>query len=266
MSQTGTTTRDRAAQPPHPAAARRRRVVFGGLRRRLPRRTRTRRRLGAAAALLVLAAAGWVAWTGPLLAVGMVQVDGAGPLTAVQVREVAGIVDGTPLLRVDVDAAEARIARLPRVASVEVTRGWPRSVVITVAERVPVAVVERDGRRLLVDAEGVAVDTISGDPPPDVVPLTVPDGDLEDPATSAGLGAISSLPRAVLPRVTGAEATSGEDVRLTLDDGTTIRWGSADEGRRKASALSALLDQIAAGTLEPAETIDVSAPGAVVLR
>src|SRR3712207_8451305 len=43
------------------------------------------------------------------------------------------------LLRVDVDAAEARVARLPQVASVEVTRGWPDRVVITVRERVPVA-------------------------------------------------------------------------------------------------------------------------------
>ena len=82
---------------------------------------------------------------------------------------------GTPLLRVDVEDVEARVARLPQIAAVEVTRGWPRSVVITVVERVPVAVVGEAGRRSLVDADGVLFDTITGAPPPGVVPLEVAD-------------------------------------------------------------------------------------------
>ena len=266
MSRSGSTTRDRAGRPAEPAVTRPRRTAAGGPRRRRRGRIRIPQRVRVVGALLVLAAATWAVWAGPLLAVRIVEVDGAGPLTAVQVREAAGIPDGTPLLRVDVAAAEARVARLPRVASVDVTRGWPRSVVITVVERVPVAVVDMAGRRSLVDAGGVPVDTVSGDPPPGVVPLTVPEAGPDDPATLAALQALSSLPEAVRTRVVEATATSGEDVTLTLDDGTTVLWGSAEEGRRKASALTALLDQLAAGTLDPAGTLDVSAPGAVVLR
>jgi cell division protein FtsQ len=203
---------------------------------------------------------------GPLLAVRAVQVDGAATMPADQVTEAAGIGEGTPLLRVDVAAAEARVARLPHVADVEVTRDWPDSVVITVVERVPVVVVGEPGRRSLVDEDGVLFDTVTGTPPAGVVPLDVPDPGPGDPATLAGLAAVSALPADVRARVAGATADTAEDVALTLTDGTVVRWGDAGRSAAKAAALVALLEQIAAEGLEPAGTIDVSAPGAVVLR
>ena len=43
-------------------------------------------------------------------------------------------------------------------------------------------------------------------------------------------------------------------------------WGSAEDAGTKAAALVALLEQLRTGTLDPADTIDVSAPSAVVLR
>ena len=123
-----------------------------------------------------------------MLGVNSVQVDGVTSLPADQVRETAGIEPGTPLLRVDVDAARARIARLPQVASVEVTRGWPHTVVVTVVERVPVAVVGPPGQRTLVDAHGVLFDTVTGAPPAGVVPLDVASPGPGDAATMAGAG------------------------------------------------------------------------------
>jgi len=214
----------------------------------------------------VLAAVGWALWAGPVLAVRTVQVDGAVSLTADDVRAAAGVLTGTPLLRVDVEAARTRVARLPQVASVEVTRGWPSSVVITVTERVPIAVVEAEGQRYLVDREGVLFDTITGDPPPGVVPLDVLRPAPGNRALQAGLAALASLPGDVRSKVGAARVTTGEDVSLTLTDGTTVLWGDGADSTAKGSVLSALLDQLAAGTLEPATTIDVSAPDAVVLR
>jgi cell division protein FtsQ len=219
----------------------------------------------AVVALLLLAGA-WAVWAGPLLAVGTVRVDGADMLPADQVREAAGIAEGTPLLRVDVDAAAARVAKLPQVADAEVTRGWPRSVVITITERVPVAVVGEAGRRSLVDADAVLFDSVTGDAPPGVVPLEVAQTSADDPAFRAGLDALVALPRAVRERVAMAAATSAENVSLTLDDGTVVRWGGAAESEKKADVLTALMAQIEDGRLEPADTVDVSAPDAVVLR
>jgi cell division protein FtsQ len=265
VSRSGTTTRDRAAgggpdsaRRPRPAPRRPRPDTPADRRRRLLVRAG-----GSAAAVVVLA---WLLWGSPLLAVHRVQVDGAGSRTSAQVVEVAGIAEGTPLLRVDVDAAEARVARLPQIASVEVTRGWPRSVVITVVERVPVAVVEEDGVRSLVDADGVVFDTVTGDPPAGVVPLDVVHPGPGDRVTRAAVSALAALPDGVRAHVASASASTTEDVRLVLADGTTVLWGSGEDADDKARVLTALLGQLESGALKPAGTIDVSAPRAVVLR
>ncbi|GAB3343828.1 cell division protein FtsQ/DivIB [Modestobacter lapidis] len=269
------TTRDRArsggrGRRPHggasevtPLRSRRRRPAQRSGRRLDPRR---RWLVRAAVLAVVVALAGWVVLASPLLAVRSVQVDGVSTLSADLVVEAAGIGPGTPLVRVDTAAAAARVAGLPQVAAVEVTRGWPQTVVVTVVERVPVAVVEDAGSRALVDREGVLFDTITGDPPPGVVPLTVADPGPDDAATTAALGALVSLPRDVRAQVTGVSATSADDVTLTLTDGRTVLWGTADQTDRKARVLDGLLDQIDAGTLEPAGTLDVSTPDAVALR
>lgn len=225
-----------------------------------------RRWLQAAAALVAVAALAWLLLAGPVLAVRAVHVDGLTTLPGDQVQEAAGIGTGTPLLRVDLGAAEARVARLPQVASVEVTRDWPDSVVITVVQRVPVAVVGDPGQRSLVDADGVLFDTVTGAAPEGVVPLDVATPGPDDPAMRTGIAALVSLPAEVREQVTSAAATSPDDLSLTLTDGTVVRWGDASESRAKSAALVGLVEQIAAGSLEPAETIDVSTPDAVVLR
>lgn len=235
-------------------------------RRRRRAASRKRRPVQAVLALAGVAVLAWVLWGSPLLAVRSVQVDGVTTLPAEQVRETAGLAEGTPLLRVDVSAARDRVAQLPQVDSVEVTRGWPSTVVITVVERTPIAVVGPPGRRSLVDARGVLFDTITGQAPEGVVPLDVADPGPEDPPTMAAIGALAALPDDVRDQIDGAAATSAEDVSLTLGDGTVVRWGTAEETDAKAAALTGVLEQIEDGAIEPAGTIDVSTPAAVVLR
>jgi cell division protein FtsQ len=219
-------------------------------------------------ALVVTALVGvvWLLLVGPVLGVRSVQVDGVRTLAAGQVRETAGIAPGTPLLRVDVDAARARVARLPQVASVKVTRGWPHTVVVTVVERVPVAVVGEAGSRSLVDAHGVLFDTVTGAPPAGVVPVKVASPGPGDPATMAALTAVEALSAGLRGQVASVAATTPDDITLTLTDGTLVRWGGPEKSGRKGDALAAVIGQLAKGALDPATTIDVSAPEAVVLR
>lgn len=260
MSRTGTTTRDRGAT--RPAAPVRRPAEPA------PRRPRSRRQrlLRLATIPLAIATVAWVLWESPLLAVRSVQVDGVHRLDAERVRAAAAVRTGTPLLQVDVGAVEARVRRLPQVAAVRAARGWPDRVVITVTERVPIAVVTQDGRRSLADADGVLFDTVTGEPPPGVVPVEVPHPVRGDPAFRAALSAVGALAGPVRGQVRQVTATNGQDVTLHLADGTTVVWGSGQDSARKATVLAALLDQLSSGALEPAKTIDVSAPNAVVLR
>jgi cell division protein FtsQ len=267
MTRTGTTTRDRTAV----AAPERNGRPSAPARATRPRRWRRRRGrrhplLVAAVVPLLLATAAWVLWESPLLAVRTIQVDGVHALTAAEVRQAARVRTGTPLLQVDVDAAAARVRRVPEVASAQVSRGWPDRVVITVTERVPVAVVERGGRAWLVDAGGVPVRPLSGAPPRGVVPVDVANPGPRDAATRAALAAVAALPASLRTSVTIVHATTGEDVTLTLTDGTHVVWGDGSQARQKAATLGALLDQIRRGALDPARTIDVSVPAKVVLR
>jgi cell division protein FtsQ len=263
VSRTGTTTRDRGSSRRSSG----RRPDAPVTRLRPSRHARRRRRaLLLLAGALVLALLCWGVWSGPLLAVRSVQVDGAATLPAALVREAAGIEDGRSLLRVDVDAARDAVAELPQVESVTVTRGWPSRVVITLVERTPLAVVAEAGRRSLLDERGVLFDTVTGEPPAGVVPLSVADPGPDDDATVAALAAIGALPEPVREQVTLVTADEPEQVVLTLADGTLVRWGGGDASAKKAEILGALLDQLAAGTLEPADEVDLSVPSAVVVR
>ncbi len=267
MSRTGTTTRDRGSSKGSSKRSSGRRpsapVTPLRARRRDPRR---RRAVLLAAGLLVLAVLGWGAWSGPLLAVRSVQVDGASRLPAELVREAAGIEQGRSLLRVDVDAARDAVAELPQVESVTVSRGWPSRVVVTLVERTPLAVVGEAGRRSLLDEQGVLFDTVTGEPPAGVVPLSVRDPGPDDDATRAALDAIAALPAPVRAQVALATAEDADAVVLTMGDGTVVRWGSGEQSGKKAQILAALLDQLADGTLEPADELDLSVPSAVVVR
>jgi cell division protein FtsQ len=218
------------------------------------------------AAAIGVAAVVWLLLVSPVLGVTSVRVDGVTSLPPDQVREAAGIAPGTPLLRVDVAAARARIARLPQVAKVEVTRGWPHTVVVTVVQRVPVAVVGEPGQRTLVDAHGVLFDTITGAPPAGVVPLDLASPGPGDPTTMAALAAVEAMSTDLRKQVASVAVPSAEDITLTLTDGTVVQWGGPEESDRKGSALAATLEQLADEKLDPAKTIDVSTPEAVVLR
>ncbi|WP_104525372.1 cell division protein FtsQ/DivIB [Blastococcus atacamensis] len=265
MNRAGRTTRDRTRGGRRPAEQRGAGATPLPDRRR-PLGARQRRSLQAATLLTVLAVLGWLLWLGPVLAVRTVQVDGLGTLTADEVREVAQVPDGAPLLRVDVAAVEDRVAKLPQIRSVQAARGWPDRIVITVAERIPVAVVGTAGRRSLVDADGVLFDTVTGDAPRGVVPLDVADPGSDDPATQAGIAAIRALPGGLRDDVETVSVPDPDAIELTMRDGTVIRWGDAGESSTKGRVVVALLDRIGDGELEPTDLIDVSAPDAVVLR
>jgi hypothetical protein len=73
-----------------------------------------------------------------------------------QIRRVAGLAAGTPLLSIDPGAAEARLRRLPWVQTATVHRSWPTTVSVHVTERTPVGVVGTgsQGSLAVVDRSG----------------------------------------------------------------------------------------------------------------
>ena len=196
----------------------------------------------------VVAALIWVVWFSPWLSVARVEVsvtstsEVAGPLPEEEIRVIANVAPGTPLLRVP------RIAALPQVRSVTVSRAWPDAIVIDVLRRDPVALVAVASGYDIVDEDGVVMRTV----PSEVtgVPLVRATGD----GVVAAVTVAREVPAWLSERVDEIEASTRNNVTLRLRNGSTVMWGSAGDTAFKAEVLQTLLQV-------KAQRYDVSAPG-----
>jgi cell division protein FtsQ len=159
---------------------------------------------------------------------------------------------------VDTEAIAARVGSIPDVAAVTATRSWPGTVVVAVDPREPVAALATGDGWALVDAEGV----VFGPPldaAGDLPVLVAPDTDQGADARRAGVSVAVALPPSAVRSLDRIEAPSPVEVRLVLDDGRVVTWGSEDDPERKAEVLTALLET-------PAAQYDVSVPDRPTLR
>ncbi|MDD9206450.1 cell division protein FtsQ/DivIB, partial [Georgenia sp. 10Sc9-8] len=121
----------------------------------------------------------------------------------------------------------------------------------------PVAASAEEQGYALLDRDGVRVGT--ADTVPDQLPeVTVPLADAEQtgPALTAVLDVVDALPATLLEQVAEAGARSDRTVELVLDDGATVRWGTAQENDLKAAVLEVLRAE------QEAAVYDVSVPRA----
>lgn len=187
-----------------------------------------------------------------LLGVRSVEVTGTHRLAKSDVLERAGIPDRRAMLRVDTDDVEQRLAKLPAVRAVEVSRSWPSTITIEVHERAAIAFFRGQGGVSLVDASGVPFHQQRA------VPARLPELELDkvsarDPVTRAVTAVLAGIPEKLRKSVTAVGARTPGSVELTLKNGKTVRWGDAQQLERKAKVLAALLSR--RGTI-----YDVSSP------
>ncbi|GDX31371.1 hypothetical protein LBMAG15_03050 [Actinomycetes bacterium] len=213
-----------------------------------PRVGKPRRRLrGLILILLALLATAviWLVWFSSVFAVRDVRVIGVTGSPAASVLASAAVPLGVPLAQLDADGATAAIMALPWVGAVEVRRGWPNEVILAVESRVAIATQKGTGRG--VDAGGVAFDA------PVQLASNLPIIEADGVGLVAAVTVWQGLPPGLLSKVVGVSASTRDDVVLELKSGSKVRWGSAEQGERKAQVLAALLQR-------RAEVYDVSAP------
>lgn len=214
------------------------------------RHARRRRRVRIALVVLavaVLAAAVWVVGFSSFLAVKVVRVVGVDDQRATQVLTTANLPVGVPLARVDTSAAQARVASLPWIASVDVRRGWPNEIVLAVEPRTPIAVLVAAEGRTALDSSGVAFDAAGA--PMDGLPVVRASG----PGVEAATSVLASLPAQLATATVSLSASSRDDVDLHLKSGVLVHWGSPERADVKAEVLLALMRH-------KADVYDVSAP------
>lgn len=213
--------------------------------------------------LLVVGVVAGVAWAlagSKLLVVRSVTVTGTHLVTKAEVSGAADVPLGTPLSEVDPGAVARRVEAIRQVASATVSKSWPDSLAITVAERVPVAAVPMAGGGYdLVDKAGVIVRWSRARPA--ALPrlwAAVSGGRLAgNPGVTTATAVLGEIPRWLAPSVASVSASA--PVTLSLRDGKTIVWGGTDRAAVKARELAILMRN-------PARYFDVSAPGTAITR
>lgn len=254
----------RAARRAEPGAARRSRVPRGVDRRRIVLRRRIAALVGAVLLLGGLAASTWaLLYHSGIADVAGVEISGQSSIAEQDLLDAAAVPTGVPLAGIDTAAIAGRIARLPGVASVDVSRRWPDTVVITVVERVPVALATTDLGLTLVDDTGVGY-RVAPDPAPPLPRLGFGGIGPEDPATRSALAVLAALPAELRAQVqtvdvVPAPGVSAPAVRLGLTDHREVVFGTAERAADKAAVLGPLLGQ-------PGTVYDVTSPELPTIR
>ncbi|MFG2792370.1 cell division protein FtsQ/DivIB [Streptomyces sp. NPDC048419] len=222
------------------------------------------------AVVLVLLGVGavWLLYGSHWTRVERVSVSGTRVLTPEQVREAAQVPVGAPLISVDADAIETRLARkLPRIDTVDVVRSWPHGIDLKVVERTPVLMVQKGGNFVEVDDEGVRFATVSrapkGVPALKLAPSSSGSSAAslrrfgEDRLVREAVRVADAVPAAVAHETEAVKVRSFDDISLELGDGRTVAWGSGEKGSAKARTLTALMK-----AAPDARHFDVSVPTA----
>ena len=233
-------------------------------RRRFARRQWRRRWLAwryllvAVLVLGLLGAGVYGVWFSKWLAVEKIDVSGAQTVRASDIRARSGIDVGEPLVRVDLATAERRIGALAVVRSVSVTRQWPHGILVSIQERVAIAVVEIGDRLRGMDADGVVFRDYKSAPPG--LPRVTTSIGTTSAALREAAQVISALPADLTLLVDHVQVTSVDQISLALKDGRQVVWGSAEESQTKADVLETLLVTV------DAEVYDVSVPSKPTTR
>jgi cell division protein FtsQ len=141
---------------------------------------------------------------------------------------------GTPVLRVDTQAAEDELEAIPWVDSAKVTTDFPHAVSIDISERRAVATYQApDGRFRVLDPDGRVLDVIDKWPfayvlvsGPDSVDLEA--GDFAPQGYKAAAELADNLTGSVRGSVDRIEVTANASrLSLWLVDGTEVRFGEA---------------------------------------
>ncbi len=219
-----------------------------------PPRGRRRLILAGVAVLAIAVLLVWLTAFSSVLGVSTVKVVGNRDVRVTSIRDAAAIRPGTPLARLDTASVAARIEALPQIRTATVTRSYPNTVVITVAERVAVGYRVSGAGFALVDKDDVIfLDSLKA---PAGLPRLQPSAELDGQAVAAVAG---SLPAPLAAKVASISAPTTESITLALRDGRTVLWGGTDRGEEKARVLQALLGQ-------PGDYFDISDPGTVISR
>jgi cell division protein FtsQ len=204
--------------------------------RRQVRRRKERKMLGIAFVVgLAVSAIGL--YFSPFLRVQQVNVTGTSQLDPAEVASLANI-NGESMISSTFSGAEARIAALPQVRSVEIQRHWPDTIEIAVTERAPWATWSEGGADYTIDDTGVVLATTAADAgpiihaPASATPLQ-PGDHVDGDALSLTHTLVEQVPQQLGENLTEIDWADNSGVTVTTDAGYKVVFGDSSDMQYK---------------------------------
>ena len=196
-----------------------------------------------------------------LFALEKIEVEGASPRVAVDVRKTLEPFVGESLVSFDRAAAERRLSTISEITGARFDRRFPHTLKVRVSLERPVAILRRGSEAWLVSASARVLRRLDSRPYPRLPRIWVPrTADVAVNATLAGVeakGVAAVAPLAAL-RVNAdvrQVLATDDELTLVLESGTELRLGDAGDLRLKLAIVRRVLP-----LAEGARYLDVSVP------
>jgi len=221
--------------------------------------------------VLLILIAGYILLRSPVFEVHSVLVRGNQFLSEDTIRSVADISAGANIFKLDLAAPAVNLKMIPMIKEARITRSLPATVVITVKERRPLALLPDGEGFVEVDAEGVYLQK-AGVGVPGLPVITGVQGDIPGPGQviraerlGDALAVINGLPGEVVAGLSEVHVGGDGRVWLYTLDRIQCRFGLPAEIREKGAVLSQLLVELRRQEAR-VEYIDLSSAGQPVVR
>jgi cell division protein FtsQ len=203
------------------------------------------RRTGVIFATVALIAGAVALYVSPVLRVQNVEIVGATTVDPSRIEQLAALA-GDSMFRLDLASVQDRIAYLPMVKSVEISRGWPQTVRIQITERTPWGVWQVGSDSYVIDSDGVV---LPDDKAPDNAPVIK---DLGNPvrliagdhvdldAVRLTQQLVEQLPNALQLSIAALEYNPANGLTVTTDAGYRVVVGDSQNMEYKLAVWQAI--------------------------
>ena len=201
-----------------------------------------------------------------LFAIRSIQVSGAAPQVAAEVRAAARRFRGESLVGLDGETLLARIRALPSVVSARYDRAFPSTLRIVIRPERPVAVVRAGTRTWLVSARARLIRPLERRALPSLPRLWLPSASdlhvgqiLTAEESAAAVRALALVPEALPGTIVATRQRSGE-ITFVLGTGMELRLGDTSSLPLKLRVAKSILSPLSAGERAALSYLDVSLP------
>ncbi|MBA3735776.1 MAG: FtsQ-type POTRA domain-containing protein [Actinobacteria bacterium] len=202
-----------------------------------------------------------------MFAVRSIEIHGASPALAAEIRSELAALDGRSLVSLDASSVGQRVDGLPAVRSAVVDRAFPHTVRIHIVPELPVAVLRRGAESWLVSARSRVIGTIERGGRADLPRIWLPSrteltkGSLlaDEPGVLAARSVAAFVGSGFPSRVAFVRALDGQ-ITLGLRGGLEIQLGAPVDLRLKIAIARGILPTLALPRAGGPDYLDITVP------